>query len=243
MRHFPLPAWSVLALLLLNAPALPAEDSPPKPAALDVTQLADQLQALRGEIVDRVQALRVVVEEEHAAKRISEQAAHSLLWTLNTSGLSAGFNGDLRASSIPVENEKLITASHEFERANTATELTAADALAQPPEVAIERVCDALAKSGDWRRLYDLLNARARLHGGRGGPDEAVGALRAFFEGQNFELAELWPDAAQAYKTVLRSTSPRAPIQAAADRLKAITAAHPDAAAIPSAPPARFIPR
>ena len=101
-----------------------------------------------------------------------------------------------------------------------------------PLPAAIESLSDQLAKKKEWRRLYDLLTRRIALppHGaGIGGPDDTLAALRAFFAGQNLELAEQWTQAASAYQQVLQSASARAPIKDAADRLKEITRKHPEA--------------
>ena len=63
-------------------------------------------------------------------------------------------------------------------------------------------------------------------------PEPAFAELeRAFFAGQNFELAEQWSDAMQSYKTVLRSANEHVPIKAAAERLKVLTKEHPEAVA------------
>ena len=115
-----------------------------------------------------------------------------------------------------------------------APELNVAEAQDLAPDMAIENLCDDLAKRGDWRRLYELVEARTRIQNrdGVGRPnDETANALRAFFAGQNFELAEQWSDAIQSYKSVLRCASERAPIKPAADRLKVLSKEHPEAAA------------
>ena len=107
-------------------------------------------------------------------------------------------------------------------------------------EAAFDTFCDDLVKKGEWRRLYDVLNARSAIQAntGRRLDDDTLTALRSFFAAQNLELAEQWADAAQTYKLVLRSASRRAPIVPAADRLKALTKAHPEisAAARPVSP-------
>ena len=74
---------------------------------------------------------------------------------------------------------------------------------------------------------------------GRLAPDDSIAALRSFFAGQNLELAEQWLEAAQAYKEVLRSANSRAPTTAAAEKLKALLKAHPEArGGVQAAPPA-----
>ena len=124
-----------------------------------------------------------------------------------------------------------------------APELNAPPLAEKAPEAAIDAFCDDLAQRSEWRRLLQVLQARPQTQFqpyGRGVEDETVSALKSFFAAQNLELAEQWADAAQAYKTVLRSTGERIPIKSAADRLKVLAKKHPEAVAAPareSAPP------
>ena len=98
-----------------------------------------------------------------------------------------------------------------------------------PADAAIEAFCDNLAKQGEWKRLMTFLQARAAVSPvAAQHHDEALQAIRAYFIGRNFETAEQWADAIQSFKTVLRSTSGRAPIKEASERLKTLTKEHPD---------------
>jgi hypothetical protein len=117
-----------------------------------------------------------------------------------------------------------------------APELGAPPLAALETDTALDALADELTARGEWRRLLALLEARMNLQlaRGRSAPDDAVMALRAFFAAQNFELAEQWADAAQTYKEVLRASSPRAPTAAAAEKLKALVKAHPEAAGRPT---------
>ncbi len=115
-------------------------------------------------------------------------------------------------------------------------ELKAEPLLSTPLSEAVESLCDQLAQKKEWRRLFDLLTLGPVMQPQRpmsGGRDDTVTALRAFFVGQNLELAEQWLQAASAYQLVLQSASTRAPIREAAERLKEITRKHPEAAAKP----------
>lgn len=109
-------------------------------------------------------------------------------------------------------------------------ELNKAPLLAMETEAALEALADDLATKADWRRLYALTESQMNSRATRGRPsqDDTLNALRSFFAGQNFELAEQWLDAAQAYKEVLRASSRRAPTAAAAEKLKALVKAHPE---------------
>lgn len=106
----------------------------------------------------------------------------------------------------------------------------------QKPDIALESFADQLAAQSDWRRLYRILEARAALRGYNGGssPDDTLPSIRAFISGQNLELAEQWMDARMAYKEVLRATSERAPVKAAAERLKVLDREHPLPAGAPA---------
>lgn len=114
-----------------------------------------------------------------------------------------------------------------------APELNTPPLSEKPPEAALAAFADDLAQRGEWRRLLQVLQAQPPTQmqlSGRG-ENETVTALRSFFAAQNFELAEQWPDAIQAYKAVLRSTGERVPTKPAAERLKALVKEHPEAAA------------
>ena len=112
-----------------------------------------------------------------------------------------------------------------------APELNAAPYLDKEPDAAVEVFCDDLVQRGEWRRLLDILQLRTSVVAQRSGQkeDEAIPAIRSYLAGKNSELAEQWADAVLAYKTVLRSTATRAPIQAAAESIKVIAKAHPKA--------------
>ena len=114
-----------------------------------------------------------------------------------------------------------------------APELNAPPYLDKDPDAAVEAFCDDLVLRGDWRRLLGILQSRTPVVVQRTGPkeDETILALRSYLSGKNSELAEQWVDAVLAYKVVLRSTATRAPIQPAAESIKAIAKAHPEAIA------------
>jgi hypothetical protein len=105
------------------------------------------------------------------------------------------------------------------------------------PAEAIEALSDQLAAKKEWRRLIEVRQAWNLASGtegyGRTG-DDLVTALRSYLAGQNLELAEQWMDAAAAYKQVLLSTSARAPIADAAERLKALKNEHPETTRAPA---------
>ena len=124
-------------------------------------------------------------------------------------------------------------------RALAAPELNEGEALALPLETAVDKFCDTLFTKGDWRRLYRVLEVRSRgpvAGENQRQPDETLTALRAFFAGQNLELAEQWAEAAESYRAVLRCVSERVPIKPAAERLKVLAKEHPEVATKSVAP-------
>ena len=125
-------------------------------------------------------------------------------------------------------------------RALGVPELNAPPLSEKPADAALDAVTDGLAEKGEWRRLYEMLKARAALqtNGGRRSEDDALMALRSFFTAQNLELAEQWPEAVQSYKAVLQCASPRAPIKPAAERIKVLVKEHPEVSKV-AAPPVR----
>lgn len=110
-----------------------------------------------------------------------------------------------------------------------APELTTPPYADKVPEAAVEALCDDLAQRGEWRRLLDILQLRPAAQAPGSKEIDATAALRSYLAGKNSEMAEQWVDAVMAYKTTLRSTASRAPVQAAADSIKAIAKAHPEA--------------
>lgn len=151
---------------------------------------------------------------------------------------AGAFASELAALRKRVERDVL-------SRALQAPELNTPPLAEQTPEAALNSLCDQLVAKEEWRRLYDVLSAQAAMQSAVGGRSEndALTALRAYFTAQNLELAEQWADAAQNYKTVLRCVSPRAPIKPAAERIKALAKAHPEAFPQPASAPQPGIPR
>jgi hypothetical protein len=89
------------------------------------------------------------------------------------------------------------------------------------------RLVGAAADRGDWKQAYHLMQSLPQA-GGDDSRDSEMMAVRNYLAGQNFENAELWPDAIECYKAVLRSTGKWIPVTAASDRLKALKKEHPD---------------
>jgi hypothetical protein len=151
-------------------------------------------------------------------------ALHLQAREAETQAVGGPFGQEIAALKDRVERDVM-------SRLLNAPELKAPPLSEQPVAAALETLSDDLAAKGEWRRLYELLRTRGPF--GRealtGREDETVIALRAFFAGQNMELAEQWAEAGQLYKQVLQSASARAPVKPAAERLKLIAKEHPDA--------------
>jgi len=111
-----------------------------------------------------------------------------------------------------------------------APELLQSPLESQPLAPAIDALLARLTAAGDWRRALQIMESQTNLEGNRGAAPhrlEAALAVRSYLAGQNFELAELWTDAAAAYKVVLATALDGTPVKEAADRLKALAREHP----------------
>jgi hypothetical protein len=134
------------------------------------------------------------------------------------------FSKELSELQARIEREVL-------SRTLRAPQLLAAPLAEKPLDVALDLLSDELVSKGEWRRLYHVAEARVsmRTQAPRQEGTDLLSALRSFLAGQNFELAEQWTEAAQAYKAVLRNVHEHAPVSAAAERLKVLSKEHPDA--------------
>jgi hypothetical protein len=123
-----------------------------------------------------------------------------------------------------------------------APELKQAPLAGQPPAAAMENLANDLAARGEWRRLYKIVETQVALapfaplaaDQEQTPQRKTLEALTNFFAGQNLELAEQWTDAIESYKAVLKNPTERSPVAAAAERIKAILKAHPQAASTPA---------
>jgi hypothetical protein len=96
---------------------------------------------------------------------------------------------------------------------------------------AIETRAAALHREANWTKLLRLLTTQQGLtDGARLRSDgEDLQGLKTFLTAQNLEKAELYAEAAQAYRRVLGCIGDYVPIEAAADRLRALRKDHPEA--------------
>jgi hypothetical protein len=175
--------------------------------------------------------------EDSSAGVLAALSAISNAWRTNSLPFLQNFDGTYSSSASPYIAEltslRLRAEREIFAQTLRAFELTRPPLSEQPTNEAIETLCDQLAQKREWRRLLQLLDTRAMLNPmegryGRPQGDETATAIRAYFVAQNFELAEMWKDAADSYRSVLRSTSQRAPITDAAERLKKLIKEHPE---------------
>jgi hypothetical protein len=85
-------------------------------------------------------------------------------------------------------------------RSLNAPELLQAPLASQPLAKALESLLAKLAAGGEWRRALRIMEAQAGLEQMSGAAPrkfEAIGAVRSYLAGQNFELAELWRGASE----------------------------------------------
>lgn len=220
------------------------------PANLEaiVTELASSTQesTLRGEpgasnfpgLAETLNALSAAWLSLNPAFLQADRQGQTSSVRFDSAALANPFAKEISALRKLVERDILI-------KGLNVPELAAPPLSDLPTDAAIEAFCDTLAKQGEWKRLMTFLQARSAVSPlATQRHDETLQAIRSYLIGRNFETAEQWGDAIQSYKAVLRSTSGRAPIKEAADRLKAIAKEHPDAA-VPQAvtPPAGAAPQ
>lgn len=151
-------------------------------------------------------------------------------------GISGALTAEVNALKVRVEREIFAREAH-------APELAQPPLAEKPISEAVEALCDQLAQNREWRRLYQIMESRAALgtsdgnnYPGISGSDDTRTGIHSFFAAQNFELAELWLEAVDSYRAVLRCASHRVPVAEAAERIKAILKDHPEASRPPSVP-------
>ena len=114
-----------------------------------------------------------------------------------------------------------------------APELKQAPMADQPLDAALDSLCKKLASEGAWQRLLEMLKARewsGLLSAEKGlANKDAIHSIKAFLAGQNFELAEEWADAADAYEAAIQTKADGAPIKEASERMKILEKEHPEA--------------
>lgn len=115
--------------------------------------------------------------------------------------------------------------------------VTKAPELLQPPladlapDAAIRQLAGDIFRRQEWARLHELLlvSGAWQRDGLQPRNGDELRAVRSLLTGQNFERAEQFADAVQAYRAVLTSIGELVPIDAAAARLKVLKQEHPDA--------------
>ena len=123
-----------------------------------------------------------------------------------------------------------------------APELLQAPLAERPLEKALDALARNFSNAREWRRLLVLLESRSSANvfpnGSRPRAGDDIAAIRSYLAGQNFELAELWPDAILAYKAVLSTGAELGPIKDAVERLKVLAKEHPEGLDPPRTPAA-----
>jgi hypothetical protein len=200
---------------------------------------ANDVDAILGELRDSKSDLSRGAEKNGGMPIIPPLSTISNAWRLGNPLLFQNFDNIFSSSVADFEPE--VSGLRTRAMRDIAARILRAPELNQTPLAekslpeAIETLCEQLAAAREWRRLLQVLEGRAgiaftdgRQPTGRGG-DDSLTAIRAYFVAQNFELAEMWAEAAESYRSVLRSTSQRVPITEAAERLKKLVKEHPEA--------------
>jgi hypothetical protein len=100
---------------------------------------------------------------------------------------------------------------------------------ALPPHLALRRLARDLLAHSEWQRLQVVLINETTLFGANRSPfaNDELSAVRTFITAQNFERAEQFEEAANAYRAVLGFVGECVPVDAAAMRLKTLTKTGP----------------
>lgn len=121
-----------------------------------------------------------------------------------------------------------------------APELLRAPLSGLPPEQAVRQLAREHFAKAEWLRLHTLLSTAGAIFARAGLSDgDEVRAIKSYLTGQNMERAEQFTEAAAAYRSVLSCIGELVPVDAAADRLKALKREHPESLNGPAAPPDR----
>ena len=122
-------------------------------------------------------------------------------------------------------------------RRTGSPELLRAPLVTLAPEAAVRQLAREIFARREWPRLYELLSTSGTLLKNSGSSEngEEWRAVKSLLTGQNFERAEQFADAVQSYRSVLTCIGELVPVDAAAERLKALKQKHPEA--FPKVPP------
>jgi hypothetical protein len=197
-------------------------------SAAAATALADELRAERA----TAPGGPVAKESEQLETRLRELAEYMSSDTENPRNLLREETA-VRNSGWAVEMKALRERVYRraFCRRADSPELMQAPLAEISLREAIEQLAGELHRAGNWSKLLRLLSTQHAMdYGDRAGQEgEDFRAVKAFLTAQNLEKAELYTEAAEAYRSVLSCIGDYAPVDAAADRLKAIRKDHPEA--------------
>jgi len=207
---------------------------------------ADQLQALAFEMQKAERNLQNVRDPDFPRGLGSQLLALATAWSNGSNSLAAasGFGYDSNASvwyAREINDLRQRIQRDTISHALRAPELLKSPLAEQPLDTALDTLSRNLSEAHEWRRLLVLLelHANSNRYNNPGGSSSAVdtmNAIRQYFAGQNYELAEQWSDALVSYKSVLATAAELGPIKEAAERIKVISKEHPKSFVAPATP-------
>jgi hypothetical protein len=193
--------------------------------------LADEIPALASEIRDEdPRFTRLALDTA-----IQDLRAIAAWWLDSTDPAGASVSWQERRATHPFVSE--MSKLRDRVRRDLAAQRLDEPQLRQPPlaneeiGVALEKLANKAADAGEWRRVYDIRRVALPLRPAPSAEsqDEQMMAVKQYLTAQNFELAEQYRDAVRGYSSVLQHVTARIPVKEAAERLKALRAAHPEA--------------
>jgi hypothetical protein len=156
------------------------------------------------------------------------------LWSVDPAQPNSPLPAWAARSFTPAWNARIIALRTQAVRTQLARRADSPELLqppldALPPHLALRRLARDLLAHSEWQRLQVVLINETTLFGANRSPfaNDDLSAVRTFITAQNFERAEQFEEAANAYRAVLGFVGECVPVDAAAMRLKTLTKTGP----------------
>lgn len=193
--------------------------------AASAAALAEDLQAEQQTTPNRREEFGALVNDlRRLAALWNAEGRPNSFAEMHDGGAAHPWTASVRALRMRAVREQLA-------RRLNAPELLKPPLDAMPPEAAVRQLGREFFEKKEWMRLHTLLSDSAPFMAGNPSVmqgDELRG-VRALLAGQNFERAEQFAEAVQSYRSALICIGELVPVDAVAERLKALKGEHPEA--------------